>query len=89
MLIKDVVFYQNLFGTWSISSELKDEFELLHEIGNLYVVPASALKERVSDGFLAKAKMELLMPYLMKREDFLSAQVEKLVRVYSNLCLTV
>ena len=84
MLIKDIVCYQSLFRDWGTPERgdgLKEGFELLHEIGNLYVVPAGALKNKLRspDGLLARAKRELLVPYLVKREDYLSSGIDQVV----------
>ncbi|KAF3911626.1 hypothetical protein AA313_de0201379 [Arthrobotrys entomopaga] len=87
-LTKDIVFYQSMFQKWDADEDpgnpvgtgsVKESYELLHEVGNLYVVPASALKDRLRDGLLAKAKKELVMPYLAKRDDYYSAGINRVV----------
>lgn len=77
---------------------LKESFELLHEIGNLFVVRygsrtengesrltlsnrPNAIKERMRDGVLTKVKPQLLKPYLMRRDDYTSAGIEKIVSI--------
>ncbi|KAF3933873.1 hypothetical protein ABW19_dt0202788 [Dactylella cylindrospora] len=86
MLIKDIVLYQSLFQKWDTdanhtgaSGTVKESYELLHEVGNLYVVPANALKDRLQDGLLAKAKKDLLTPYLARREDYIVAGINRVV----------
>ncbi|KAK6340654.1 Exocyst complex component 5 [Orbilia brochopaga] len=87
-LTKDIVFYQSMFQNWRANEDpgnpvptgsVKESFELLHEVGNLYVVPANALKDRLRDGLLAKAKKELLVPYLARREDYYTAGINKVI----------
>lgn len=48
----------------------------------------NAIKERMRDGVLTKVKPHLLKPYLMKRDDYASAGIEKIVgiSVLLNLC---
>jgi hypothetical protein len=65
---------------WGVAN-LKDGFELLHEIGNLFVVGPAALKDRMRDGVLARVKPNVLKPYLMKRDDYVSVGIEKIVRI--------
>ncbi|KAF3082738.1 Exocyst complex component 5 [Orbilia oligospora] len=87
-LTKDIVFYQSMFTQWDADEDpsnpvgtgsVKESYELLHEVGNLYVVPAAALKDRLKDGLLAKAKKELLVPYLARREDYYTAGISKAI----------
>ncbi|EPS42971.1 hypothetical protein H072_3039 [Dactylellina haptotyla CBS 200.50] len=87
-LTKDIVFYQSMFIKWDADEDpsnpvgtgsVKESYELLHEVGNLYVVPASALKDRLRDGLLAKAKKELIMPYLARRDDYYTAGINRVI----------
>lgn len=41
----------------------------------------NAIKERMRDGVLTKVKPHLLKPYLMKRDDYASAGIEKIVSI--------
>lgn len=80
MLIKDIVFYQNMFAKWETGGDsLREGFELLQEIGNLYVVPANTLKDRLRDGLLGRAKRELLIPYLQRREDYMTSGIDLII----------
>lgn len=38
----------------------------------------NAIKERMRDGVLTKVKPHLLKPYLMRRDDYTSAGIEKI-----------
>jgi hypothetical protein len=40
-----------------------------------------AIKERMRDGVLSRVKPHLLKPYLMKRDDYTSAGIEKTVSI--------
>jgi hypothetical protein len=63
---------------WKIAS-LKDGFELIDQIGSLFVGGPAALRDRMRDGTLARVKPALLKPYLMKREDYAVAGIEKIL----------
>ncbi|KAF8251290.1 exocyst complex component Sec10, partial [Wilcoxina mikolae CBS 423.85] len=78
VLSKDITNYRDLVDNWGIAN-LKDGFELVHEIGNLFVVGPVALKDRIRDGVLGKVKPNLLKPYLMKREDYSLLRIEKIL----------
>ena len=78
MLSKDITVYRDAVEAWKVGS-LRDGFELLYEIGNLFVVGPQALRERMRDGVLAKVKPGYLRGYLVKREDYQSAGIEKIV----------
>ncbi|KAF8475948.1 exocyst complex component Sec10-like protein [Kalaharituber pfeilii] len=78
MLTKDIASYHALVKSWSVK-EVREGFELLHEIANLFVVNAGGLKDRLKDSVLARVKPQLLRPYLAKREDYGSAGIEKLL----------
>ncbi|KAA8894126.1 exocyst complex component Sec10-like protein [Sphaerosporella brunnea] len=78
MLSKDITKYREIVDRWGVAN-LKDSFELLHEIGNLFVVGPAALKDRMRDGVLARVKPNVLKPYLMKRDDYSSVGIEKIL----------
>ncbi|CCX34869.1 exocyst complex component Sec10-like protein [Pyronema domesticum] len=78
MLSKDVTKYREVVDKFNVAA-LKDSYELLHEIGNLFVVGPQALKDRMRDGVLARVKPSILKPYLMKREDYVSVGIEKIL----------
>lgn len=78
MLTKDMTAYYDLVKSWNVGS-LNESFEALREIANLFVVSPAALKDRLRDGVLVKVKPGLLKPYLMKREDYVSGGIEKIV----------
>ena len=78
MLSKDITVYRDVVEEWKVPS-LRDGFELLYEIGNLFVVGPGQLKDRMRDGVLGKVRPGYLKMYLAKREDYASAEIEKIV----------
>lgn len=80
MLTKDMSAYHVLIKGWGVK-ELREGFELLHEIAKLFVVGQGALRERLADksGVLAKVRHVQLKVWLCKREDYASAGIEKLL----------
>ncbi|PWZ02695.1 exocyst complex component Sec10 [Testicularia cyperi] len=69
MLTKDLAMYQDAVGTFGISA-LSDRFEMLRQLGNLFIVQASVLKSYMREGHLAKIDERLLRPYLLRRADY-------------------
>ncbi|KAI5809625.1 exocyst complex component Sec10-like protein [Peziza echinospora] len=80
MLIKDISAYHTLVKSWGVK-EVREGFELVHEIANLFVVNPAALRERLKDSVLVKVRPALLKVYLSKRDDYGSAGIEKLLSV--------
>jgi len=78
MLSKDITQYHEVISRWGIGS-VSDSFELLQEIGNLFVVGPNTLKDRMRDGVLSRVKPHLLKPYLARRDDYASAGIEKML----------
>jgi len=78
MLSKDITKYYDVIDKWDVAN-LKDSFELVQEIGNLFVVGPAALKDRMRDGVLSKVRPNILRPYLIRREDYASAGIEKII----------
>ncbi|EST09944.1 Exocyst complex component Sec10-like protein [Kalmanozyma brasiliensis GHG001] len=69
MLTKDLAMYQDAIGTFGIPV-LSDRFEMLRQLGNLFIVQASVLKSYMREGHLAKIDERLLRPYLLRRADY-------------------
>ncbi|CAZ81646.1 unnamed protein product [Tuber melanosporum] len=78
MLTKDLAKYQEVVNSWKIPA-VRDAFEIVAEIGTLFVVRPTAVRDRMRDGVLAKVKPHLLKPYLSRREDYASAGIEKIL----------
>jgi len=69
MLTKDLALYQEAIGTFGIGV-VSDRFEMLRQLGNLFIVQASVLKSYMREGHLAKIDERLLRPYLLRRADY-------------------
>lgn len=69
VLTKDLAMYQDAIGTFGITV-LSDRFEMLRQLGNLFIVQASVLKSYMREGHLAKIDERLLRPYLLRRADY-------------------
>ncbi|SPO19991.1 related to exocyst complex 100 kDa component [Ustilago trichophora] len=69
MLTKDLAMYQDAIGTFGIPV-LSDRFDMLRQLGNLFIVQASVLKSYMREGHLAKIDERLLRPYLLRRADY-------------------
>ncbi|TKY90557.1 hypothetical protein EX895_000555 [Sporisorium graminicola] len=69
MLTKDLAMYQDAIGTFNIPV-LSDRFDMLRQLGNLFIVQASVLKSYMREGHLAKIDERLLRPYLLRRADY-------------------
>ncbi|CAH7688197.1 exocyst complex component Sec10-like protein [Phakopsora pachyrhizi] len=69
MLTKDLAMYQDTISRFEIS-DLNDRFEMLRELGNIFVVQPSILKSYLNESMLGKLDSKLLRPYLNMRADF-------------------
>ncbi|KAN0063111.1 Exocyst complex component 5 [Thecaphora frezii] len=69
MLTKDLAMYQDAIGTFGIPA-LSDRFEMLRQLGNLFIVQASVLKSYMRESHLAKIDERLIRPYLLRRADY-------------------
>ncbi|WFD41778.1 Exocyst complex component 5 [Malassezia psittaci] len=69
MLTKDLAMYQDICGRFNIPIVI-DRFEMLRQLGNLFIVQPSILKSYMREGHLAKVDEQLLRPYLLRREDY-------------------
>ena len=69
MLTKDLALYQDAIATFGIPV-LSDRFDMLRQLGNLFIVQASVLKSYMREGHLAKIDERLLRPYLLRRADY-------------------
>ncbi|CAD6890336.1 unnamed protein product [Tilletia laevis] len=69
MLTKDLAAYQDAIAGFGISA-LVDRFEMLRQLGNLFIVQPSVLKSYMREGHLASIDEALLRPYLLRRTDY-------------------
>nr|CAG8602454.1 11762_t:CDS:10 [Entrophospora candida] len=78
ILSKDITKYQETFASFKIP-QLDERFELLHQLGNLFVVKPEILKSVLNEGYLAKLEIRYVIPYLQMRTDFKSAGIDSLL----------
>jgi hypothetical protein len=69
MLTKDLAMYQDAVSSFGISA-LSDRFEMLRQLGNLFIVQAAVLKSYMRESHLSKIEERLLRPYLLRRADY-------------------
>ncbi|WFD30188.1 Exocyst complex component 5 [Malassezia sp. CBS 17886] len=69
MLTKDLAMYQDVCCRFGIPI-VADRFEMLRQLGNLFIVQPSVLKSYMREGHLAKIDEALLRPYLLRRQDY-------------------
>ncbi|GAA5826265.1 hypothetical protein JCM11251_007230 [Rhodosporidiobolus azoricus] len=69
MLTKDLALYQDTFSTFSLPA-LNDRFEMLRQLGNVFIVQPDILKSYLNEAYLARIENRLLRPYVMMRSDY-------------------
>ncbi len=81
MVTKDISKYNELLRSWELDPSFEPSFEVLTEIGNLFVIGPEALKERLRGkgavgGAWDKGDMR---PYVLRREDAGSVGVQSVL----------
>lgn len=87
MVTKDISKYIELLKSWELGTSFEPSFEVLTEIGNLFVIGPEALKERLRGkggagrGIGGGETWERgdLRPYVLKREDAGSVGVQSVL----------
>ncbi|KAM0751654.1 Sec10-domain-containing protein [Meredithblackwellia eburnea MCA 4105] len=69
MLTKDLAMYQDTISTFSLSV-LNDRFEMLRQLGNVFIVQPEILKSYLTENYLARVENRLLRPFVMQRTDY-------------------
>lgn len=69
MLTKDLAMYQDAIGSFGIQA-LSDRFEMLRQLGNLFIVQPAVLKSYMRESHLSKIEERLIRPYLLRRADY-------------------
>ncbi|KAF9348696.1 Exocyst complex component 5 [Mortierella sp. AD094] len=77
LLTKDIAKYQESVKAWNIPS-LNERFEMLRQLGNVFLVKPEILPSVLSEGYLAKVDFKSLYPYLQMRVDFKTSKIDKL-----------
>lgn len=84
MVTKDISKYIELLRSWEIDSSFNASFEVLTEIGNLFVIGPEALKERLRgkgamNGAGGAWEKGDLRAYVLRREDAGSVGVQSVL----------
>ena len=79
MLARDMSAYVDLLRSWPLDQSFKPSFEVLTEIGSLFVLRPDALRERLRSQVLAGVGKENLRPYLLKRDDYMHVSMQSLL----------
>ncbi|MBW0500625.1 hypothetical protein O181_040340 [Austropuccinia psidii MF-1] len=69
MLTKDLAMYQDTISKFNMST-LNERFEMIRELGNIFVVQPTILKSYLQESMLGKIDLKLLKPFLMMRSDY-------------------
>ncbi|KAI8988471.1 exocyst complex component Sec10-domain-containing protein [Mycotypha africana] len=80
LVTKDIAKYQDTIKLFKIPS-LDERFEMLRQLGNIFVVKPEILKSILSEGYLARLDSTVLYPYLEKRIDFKTAKLDRLLGI--------
>lgn len=69
MLTKDLALYQDTIASLQLSA-LNDRFEMLRQLGNVFIVQPDILKSYLAESYLARIENRLLRPFVMMRTDY-------------------
>lgn len=79
VLQNDLKRYKALVDVMKPASEgLKERFEMLWELGHVFVVRPENLRSILQEGYLGRLDIKLIYPYITMRADFSSAKIDKL-----------
>ncbi|KAK4693081.1 exocyst complex component 5, partial [Lecanoromycetidae sp. Uapishka_2] len=79
MVTKDISKYNELFRSWDLDPSFDPSFEVLTEIGNLFVIGPEALKERLRRKGTTHWERGDMRPYVLRREDAGSVGVQSVL----------
>ncbi|KAG0312305.1 Exocyst complex component 5 [Linnemannia gamsii] len=82
LLTKDIAKYQESVKAWNIPS-LNERFEMLRQLGNVFLVKPEILPSVLNEGYLAKVDFKSLYPYLQMRVDFKTSKIDKLFEKFN------
>lgn len=66
---RDLAMYQDTISTFSLAP-LNDRFEMLRQLGNIFIIQPEILKSYLTESYLARIENRLLRPFVMQRTDF-------------------
>lgn len=61
--------YQDTVSAFSIPP-LNERFEMLRQLGNVFIVQPEILKSYLTESYLARIENRLLRPFVMQRSDY-------------------
>jgi hypothetical protein len=61
--------YQDTISSFSLPP-LNDRFEMLRQLGNVFIVQPEILKTYLTESYLARIENRLLRPFVMQRTDW-------------------
>lgn len=82
MVTKDITKYIELLRSWDLDPSFEPSFEVLTEIGNMFVIGPEALKERLREkgstvgGLWENGDMR---PYVLRRDDAGSVGIQSVL----------
>jgi len=79
MVTKDISKYIELLRSWDLEPSFDPSFEVLTEIGNLFVIGPEALKERLRGQGTPHWGRGDMRPYVLRREDAGSVGVQSVL----------
>lgn len=77
---RDISKYEEAIQAFKIPV-LNDLFEMLRQLGNIFLVKPEILRSILSEGYLARLDPNMLLPYLEKRVDFRSARLDRVLGI--------
>ncbi|KAG0655950.1 Exocyst complex component 5 [Rhodotorula mucilaginosa] len=69
VLTKDLALYQDTIATFALAP-ISDRFEMLRQLGNVFIVQPDILRSYLQEGYLARIENRLLRPFVMCRSDY-------------------
>lgn len=79
MVTKDISKYIEILRSWDLDPTFDPSFEVLTEIGNLFVIGPEALKERLRGKGTTYWDRSDMRPYVLRREDAGSVGVQSVL----------
>ncbi|KAL1927727.1 hypothetical protein VTP01DRAFT_3548 [Rhizomucor pusillus] len=80
LVTKDISKYEEAIQAFKIPA-LNDMFEMLRQLGNIFLVKPEILRSILSEGYLARLDSNMLLPYLEKRVDFRTARLDRMLGI--------
>lgn len=66
---RDLALYQDTVSSFSLPA-LNDRFEMLRQLGNVFIVQPDILRSYLNEAYLARIENRLLRPFVVMRSDY-------------------